>query len=312
VATGQQIEDSFQHDEWVIAAVFSPDGSRILTAQGTTGAIRLWQADSGALIRDFGQEVSAGAVAFSPDGAWAGIPSRGGIARLWKIRGGQGFGPPIGGGAHDDQVHALAFGPKGNQIVTVSEDRTARLWDVATGTQIGTSLSHRGPLRSVAWSPDGSLILTGCEDKSAWLWNSATQAAVGSPLVHEGRVQAVAFSPDSTTALAGSWDKTARLWDVATGKPVGPPHRHESALRAVSFDQSGDTMMTASDDGIIHIWDPPPLTLHADVEQIVLWAQVITGLELDETGSLRVLETGEWHRRRNRLIESDWRPPRLN
>ena len=61
----------------------------------------------------------------------------------------------------------MAFSPDGRTILTGCADKMARLWDAATGRQIGPPLPHPGWVYSVAFSPDGQMILTGCRDKRA-------------------------------------------------------------------------------------------------------------------------------------------------
>ena len=39
----------------------------------------------------------------------------------------------------------------------------------------------------------------------------------------------------------------------------------------------------------------------SDSERIRLWAQVITGMETDDFGTIRVLDAAAWHDRRRRL-----------
>ena len=41
---------------------------------------------------------------------------------------------------HDDAVSSAAFSPDGKRIVTASYDKTARVWDAATGQPIGEPL----------------------------------------------------------------------------------------------------------------------------------------------------------------------------
>jgi hypothetical protein len=43
--------------------------------------------------------------------------------------------------------------------------------------------------------------------------------------------------------------------------------------------------------------------MEGEVDRIVLWTQVITGLELDADGLVRVLDTRTWQQRRQRLEE---------
>jgi WD40 repeat protein len=67
-------------------------------------------------------------------------------------------------------VTAVAFSPDGKTVLTGSEDKTARLWAVATGRPVGPPLHHQGEVLAVAFSPDGQTVLTGCHDGTARLW----------------------------------------------------------------------------------------------------------------------------------------------
>ena len=44
-----------------------------------------------------------------------------------------------------------------------------------------------------------------------------------------------------------------------------------------------------------------PGLAQGEVEHIVLWAQVLTGMELDADGAFRTLSVDDWHQRRQRL-----------
>ena len=68
------------------------------------------------------------------------------------------------------RVVAVAFSPDGKAVLTGSLDRTARLWDAATGRPIGPPLAHQGEVIAVAFSPDGKAVLTGSQDRTARLW----------------------------------------------------------------------------------------------------------------------------------------------
>jgi hypothetical protein len=113
-------------------------------------------------------------------------------------------------------------------------------------------------------------------------------------------VNAAAMSVDGRTALTGSVDKTARLWDVASGQAKGPPLRHDGVVYAVAMSADGRTALTGCEDKMARLWLPPQ-TVEGSIQQIQLWVDVITGLEMDEAGGFHVLATDEWEQKRREL-----------
>jgi WD40 repeat protein len=98
------------------------------------------------------------------------------------------------------------------RVLTESLDKTMRLWDAATGKELGAFRRLLGGGRnSVVFSPDGARVLTASGDDNARLWDVSTGQVIFS---FKGGTS-VAFSPDGRRLLTGSMDKTARLWDIS-------------------------------------------------------------------------------------------------
>jgi len=84
---------------------------------------------------------------------------------------------------HRLQGHTLAvlgadFSPDGNLLATASADRTARLWDMRTGSLVTTLAGHAAEVDSVAFSHDNRYVATASYDLTVKVWDLATRAEV--------------------------------------------------------------------------------------------------------------------------------------
>ena len=297
--TGELIGQPLVHKHSILDAVYSPNGQLIATASIDKTA-RLWNAADGTPIGEPLQHPGhVYSVMFSPDGETLLTGCKDNGVRFWNVKTGEQLGETI---MHPNWVHAAVYSPDGETVLTGCEDGIARLYSVATREPIAT-ISHRGPVKAAAFSPDGSKFLTGTwDDRTARLFDAKTKEPIGAPLAHQEHILAVAFSPDSKSMATGAWDGTARLWDVATGRPIGPPLVHQYAIRDVAFSPDGSRLWTAAFDRTVKGWELTPPTA-GDVNHIVTWLQVLTGLELDSDGVFRELNSAAWTKRREQLTE---------
>ncbi|MEJ8645593.1 hypothetical protein WKI68_39030 [Streptomyces sp. MS1.HAVA.3] len=76
-------------------------------------------------------------------------------------------GPPLVVGA---PVRAMTYDADGHRLATVDSDGAVRIWDLASGKPVDTTLSdHRGhEVRTVAFTDDGRLIGAG---RGARVWD---------------------------------------------------------------------------------------------------------------------------------------------
>ena len=227
-ATGERVH-VLGHAYDVTALAFSPDGLFLATTannvvrRGSQEA-ELRDVATGGTLRTFrGHTNYIYGVVFSPDGTQMATASWDHTARLWDVVAGECVRTFTG---HTSLVSGVAFSPDGSLLATgsgrlpgrpgeplVSDDRTARLWDVATGECIRTFTGHASEISGVAFSPDGTLLATaGGREKTARLWDVATGKCVRILIGHVEQVRGVAFSPDGTLLATASSDKTARLW----------------------------------------------------------------------------------------------------
>lgn len=226
---------SFEQQAGSIA--ISPDGK--VLASGESGAIRLWDIDTGKQRLTLKPHRGGGSfdIAFSPDGKLLASDGGDGTLRLWNLAAGKeiftfkgntyAFFGPAG--------NCLAFSPDG-KLLASSGELGLRLWNPSNGKSIATFPDLGGPL---AFGPDSKTLAVG---------NCLIDAATGKtkiqmPLPDREFPTCVAISSDGKLVAGGGWAGIARIWDAATGKERTQIVLGENCIYCLAF--SHDCRMLA-------------------------------------------------------------------
>jgi WD40 repeat protein len=156
---------------------------------------------------------------------------------------------------HMGALSGASFAPDGRRLVTVSEDRTGRVWDAQTGAPLVVLRGHGGPVRFAAFSSDSQSVVTTSTDQTARVWDVKTGLTVAILKGHGGNVLRATFSPDGRQVATASVDHTARVWDAVSGKPIRILDQHTAPVRDAIFTPDGNNIVTISDDGTARLWD---------------------------------------------------------
>lgn len=239
------------HKDVINAASFSPDGSRVITAD-SSGTALLWDAQAGKqLVQLNGHQKSLTGATFSPDGHTVLTASLDSTAKLWNVE--QGTCVQTFDG-HENGLNGAVYGPQ-NKIITYGGDRAAKVWDAGTGRLLWTLMGHTGAILTVIASFRTGLAVTGSADSTAKVWDVNTGRLVSTLSGHTQRVTALAFSPDASLVATGSGDGTVRLWGANQGQLVATLGPHDLMISDVHFSPDGKLVVSASYDGIAKIWD---------------------------------------------------------
>ncbi|MEO8394212.1 MAG: WD40 repeat domain-containing protein, partial [Chloroflexota bacterium] len=176
--TGQEIR-RFNDKILTSAAIFSPDNTQILTGGADVaglGVISLWDAQTGAKIRDFDPEHTSAisTLQYSPDGKEILSASQDYNSILWDAATGHEIRRFVG---DTDVVVSAHFSPDGKTIITGSYDDSVRLWDVNTGDEILRFKGHSADVRGVEFTPDGQTAYSIGRDGTMIQWQVTTDAA---------------------------------------------------------------------------------------------------------------------------------------
>ena len=285
--TAQYLDDAMVFPQ---LAVVSPDGRHVLATASKTdmcfwdgetpqggGAnvppspaaattMYLWDRESGRLIRRFGESARLTmSVAFSPDGktasvaawtAWCGSGTSSRATRFANSAGTPNRSFPSRSRPTDAWPTPRAGGGYANGRWHDGTDSAVRVWDVATGQQVGKLEGHKGIVWGAVVSPDGHRVLTCGRDKNVFLWDAGTGREIRRLLGHTASVGCVAFLLDGRRAVSSGLDRTIRLWDLESGREIQTFRGSSEALAWVAVSPDGTRTLSADLMGQeLRLWD---------------------------------------------------------
>ena len=253
------------HSQDVRSVAVSPDGLAI--ASGSfDGTIKIWNLETGTLIRtltghsDAGEIVSS--VAIAPNGTLLVSSSNGfgGTIKIWNLATGELLstipGTSLG-------ISSIAISPDSKLLASGSEDGNIYLWNLESGEAMGKFSGHLGTVFSVVFSPDGQTLASASQDGSIKLWavaNKPTESGLAQTETrqlsgHVGTVFSVAFSPNGQMLASGSADNTIKLWDLSKGQEISSFSGHAGTMFSVAFSPDGNTIAGGTLTGRIKLWN---------------------------------------------------------
>ncbi len=165
IATGEHRELG-SHKDGVSALAFAPTGG-LLASGSEDHTIRIWRLDDGSSRSIDASGAGVLRLAFSPDAKTLfGLNSLDALVHRWSVETGEAMAPLVG---HTGPARGLVFSGDGRKLLTFSDDHTARLFDLATGSS--RALPGQGKdLNAAAFGPGGHVVVTLSSDGSVRAW----------------------------------------------------------------------------------------------------------------------------------------------
>lgn len=155
---------------------------------------------------------------------------------------------------HAGAVRCVAVTPDGQTVVSGSNDKTLRIWDLAKEKCRTTLRGHFDIIWRVAVTPDGRTAVSCSRDSTLKVWDLAKEKCRTTLEGHSKDILGVAVTPNGQTAVSGSGDGTLRVWDLATGK-CQAIRGHSGSVIAVAVTPDGRTAFYGTADNNFGVWD---------------------------------------------------------
>jgi WD40 repeat protein len=253
------------HVEAVQSLVWSADGKMI--ASGGFRQVRLWDVAEAKEIASISGPMIGNitGLAISPDGktlfAADGLPGVGGfvhrldvdkraITATWR--------------AHEDVIYSLTLSAKGDQLLSGSADKMARIWSAAEGKLLNSFEGHTNHVLAAVFNKDATQIATAGADKEVKVWDVKTRNQEIKLGDKKSVYSALAWTSDGKALIAvtdngkGSIFTDLKAHRGTESSETGKEKKMAAVsqmLYCLTAAGSGQMFFAGSDDGVVQVWD---------------------------------------------------------
>ncbi len=220
------------HSSGMENIMFTPDGKTLISTSHDK-TVRLWDAETGDLIKTLRHQIGAG---------------------------------------HEGEIHGAALSPNGKILAIggISDWNDARellvyLFDLEGGNVLGILGGHPDVVMELEFSPDGKWLASGSGNYIR-IWNMAKIGA-GPALILESESELfdLAFSPDGKKLTSGHVDGAVRIWELPEDlqgvqnleglKPEKVMKKHETVACCIDWSPDGKYIVSGDFNGQYLLWD---------------------------------------------------------
>jgi WD40 repeat protein len=162
---------------------------------------------------------------------------------------------------HADGIGHVLYSPDGKFLVSLSRDRTCRVWDADSGRLVHLFQEKDVDYYAVAFSPDSTTLIAAGGDPfhggngGLRVFDLKTGLEIQRLEGHEQPAHSITITPDGRTILSVSCDQVIR-WDAGTGAKLTQWRLRSTASLAVAPDRLTMAWVDGeSEDKTVHISD---------------------------------------------------------
>ncbi|KAB8576210.1 hypothetical protein FH972_025738 [Carpinus fangiana] len=158
---------------------------------------------------------------------------------------------------HKQPVWSTQWNPQDNtMLMSASDDRTVRLWDLPSQESITKMVGHQDYVRCGAWMPGQSagLFVSGSYDQTVRLWDQRTPDRAVMVFKHAAAVESVLPLTSGTTVLSAA-DNQISVLDLVAAKPLDILRNHQKTVTCLALASNGTRVLSGALDGHVKVFE---------------------------------------------------------
>ncbi|OUL35916.1 hypothetical protein BV372_09340 [Nostoc sp. T09] len=154
---------------------------------------------------------------------------------------------------HSQLVRSVAFSRNYPTLISSSNDKTIRTWNLQTRKVQGV-LYETGLWVVAAIAPNGQTLVSGSSDKTIKVWHLGASKPQRVLRGHFDLINSLSISPNGQILVSGSRDKTIRIWQLETGNLQQTLPAQSGFVYTTAISPDGKFLVSAGSDKAIKIW----------------------------------------------------------
>jgi U3 small nucleolar RNA-associated protein 15 len=158
---------------------------------------------------------------------------------------------------HKQPVWTTKFSPtEPTTLMSASDDRTVRLWDLPSQQSTTTFIGHTDYVRCGSFMPGmmSNMILSGSYDETVRLWDPRVPTRAAMIFKHAAPIEAVLPMPSGTSVLAAA-DNQISVLDLVAGRPLTILKNHQKTVTSLCLASNDTRLVSGGLDGHVKVFE---------------------------------------------------------